>query len=122
MSNKIEYLDKEKVMAKLFDEAMLANQETDVPLLYKQTRRDTFQEARIVVCDMPADNKWNSFKSGQPKKGTHFNLLVKGTLHDIVAARYCMDGNIHIGDEILHPWDLESKYSYWFYIPDAPEE
>lgn len=108
----MEYLDKEKVMAKLFDEAMLANQETGVPLLYKQTRRDTFQEARIVVCDMPADNEWISFKSEQPRKGTHFNLLVKGTLHDIVAARYCMDGNIHIGDEILHPWDLESKYSY----------
>lgn len=50
----IEYLEKQKVMAELFDEAMKANKDTDVPLMYKQTRRDTFQEARIIVCDMPA--------------------------------------------------------------------
>ena len=54
MNDKIEYLIKEKVMASLFEEAMKADQETDVPLMYKQTRRDTFQEARIIVCDMPA--------------------------------------------------------------------
>lgn len=121
----IDYLDKQKVMAMLFDKAMDSSR-LDEPIFYHQIRRDSFEKARLAVSDMPPDNMWISFDDKFPQKGSHICVFEKGgkTLSGNCAiALYGRDGKLYIYDDLCGFSNIKERYSHWFYIPERlPEE
>lgn len=53
----IELLEKQEVMAMLFDKAMNVGRLTEFIFRF-QDRRDSFQKSRLAVSDMPLVNIW----------------------------------------------------------------
>ena len=121
----IELLEKQEVMAMLFDKAMNVGRLNE-PIFRLQDRRDSFQEARLAVSDMPPVNMWTSFDDKFPKRGSHICVFERGgkTLSGNCAiALYGRDGKLYIYDDLCGFSNIKERYSHWFYIPERlPEE
>lgn len=119
---KYELLYKHKVMELLSDMAMQALQTNDHPR-YKQLRHDTFQEARLIVGDMSADNEWISFDKQFPKKGTHICVIKRDSSNlygNCACALYGTDGKLYLYDNTCGFSNIRECYSHWFYMPEIP--